>query len=59
MDKRIKEDWQGRRAAVIGLGISNFALIKFLKDVVLRSQHEIKNPRGTGRAFRGIKVLRC
>ncbi|HHT43152.1 MAG TPA: UDP-N-acetylmuramoyl-L-alanine--D-glutamate ligase [Firmicutes bacterium] len=32
MDKRIKEDWQGRRAAVIGLGISNFALIKFLKD---------------------------
>lgn len=31
MQARIKEEWQGKKVAVIGLGISNIALIKFLK----------------------------
>jgi UDP-N-acetylmuramoylalanine--D-glutamate ligase len=32
MDERIRDDWQGKRVAVIGLGISNTALIKFLAE---------------------------
>ena len=31
MDTQFGRDWSGRRVAVIGLGISNVALIRFLK----------------------------
>lgn len=32
MQQRIKEEWQGKKVAVIGLGVSNTALIRFLKE---------------------------
>lgn len=32
MRKEIQSDWAGKRVAVIGLGISNMALIRFLKE---------------------------
>lgn len=32
MQERVRRDWQGKRVAVIGLGISNTALIKFLRE---------------------------
>ncbi|HBG02411.1 MAG TPA: UDP-N-acetylmuramoyl-L-alanine--D-glutamate ligase, partial [Firmicutes bacterium] len=33
MDTEFQRDWAGKRVAVIGLGISNLALIRFLKKV--------------------------
>jgi len=32
MNEAIRAEWQGKRVAVIGLGVSNTALIRFLKD---------------------------
>lgn len=63
MEERIRQDWQGKKVAVIGLGISNAALIRFLKDagaeISARDQktREQLGDRGTELQALGVELV--
>ena len=57
MDERIRDDWQGKRVAVIGLGISNTALIKFLAEAgaeISARDQKTRAELGEGAAGSGV-----
>lgn len=54
----IKEKWDGKNIAVIGLGISNIALIKFLKEAGANlSGRDQKNEEQFGQEIETLKAL--
>ena len=58
MYRRLSEEWSGKRVAVIGLGISNIALIKVLKEAGAQlSGRDRKSSSELGDRFQELQSL--